>query len=304
VLPFLSRFYDEVEDNLADPRTQKRLTSAQRYRDLLTVSHRIYERLLAATGQESGLGLSRITFPIVAGQDRYPLPSGFRNFIALEWWDRTADPPVLLSRLRSLDMYNSGPGVEVLDGQRGCLIRPCPTSTWAGNWELVYRRGAAKLHYAEAGAVTETTLVAGTPATDCGEVVKLKDYYAGCLVRIVSAANPEAAGQIRECVGSELDGSDLVLTVAPGWDPVPEATDSPDVPVVYEICPELPDHLDSLYAMDVAILNARRFRIRAELREERHELWQAARNFYTDNVSDRQPERILPPRPDAQDPWD
>jgi hypothetical protein len=297
---FIERFYSEVDDNLADPHSQKRLTRSQRLRDLHVVQKRIFERLLNATGGESSLGRTEISFVMAQGQARYPLPAGFRQFIGLEK-RRGSDPVLVEGRLRSIDTYSSAAGVEILDGQRGCLIRPTPGAEWAGTWTLIYRKGPVRLHYATVadGDIDVDSLKLGTPGTDAGEVVKLADYYAGCLVRIVSATT--GGSQITECVGNTVVGSTVTLSLWPEFNPKPQGS------VIYEICPELPEHLDSIYAMDVALLNAGRranIRRRAGLAVERSELWQACRNYFLSNVSDRAPSRQVAPQPDSDDPYD
>lgn len=296
---FIQRFLDEVDDNLADPHSQKRLPPAVRLRNLHTVQTRIFERLLNTAGNESSIGRAEVSFTIEADRDRYPLPPGFRNFLGLEL-RQDGDPDDLRGRLRSIGPHDSGPGVEILDGQRGCLIRPRPDSDLAGEWTLIFRKGPIQLHYARAASITAYALLSGAPPTNGGELVRLPDYYAGSLIRVYQADS--GAPQVRECIGNTVGDEGVTLHFQSPWDPLPTGQ------VWYEVCPDLPLAYDSLYAMDVALLNAARrntsIRIRAGLRDERSELWNACRNYFLSNISDRAPSRARPPDDSEDDPYD
>jgi len=69
--------------------------------------------------------------------------------------------------------------------------------------------------------------------------------------------------------------------------------------VWYEICPTLPPPYDSIYALDVALLNLGR-RLRPDQVEgmlvQRQKKWDAAKSLIQSNVADRPPERTLPQR--------
>lgn len=296
---FIERFYEEVDDNLADPHSQKRLTRPQRLRDLHAVQFRIFERLLNLTGDQSSLGRAETTFNIEVGQTRYPLPHGFRNFLYLEKRSDDGDPDTVLDRLRSIATYDDGPGIEILDGQRGCLIKPTPDSSWAGTWVMGFRKGPVSLHYAAATSIGTRTIISGTPPADGGEVVLLDGYYNGSMIRVYQASR--GAPQVLECVRSEVDGDRMVFMFDVPFDPVPTGE------VWYEVCPEIPVDLDGLYAMDVALLNASRrkeIRLRAGLREERSELWNAVRNYFLSNRADSTPTRGRVPNDYEDDPYD
>src|SRR6185369_1257261 len=116
--PFLARFLAEVDDNLGDPHSQRRLPPAKRLRDLYQIQRNVFERLLNLTGVESSIGRTETTFDLVANQDHYLWPQGFRQFMRLEQ-RMTGFPDQVTYRLWSIDPYHPGPGVEVLDAERG-----------------------------------------------------------------------------------------------------------------------------------------------------------------------------------------
>jgi hypothetical protein len=372
---FLERFYDEVDDNLADPHSQKRFTKDQRYRDLTTIQKRMFERLLSASGQESNIGRAEVDIEVVDGQEFYDLPPGFRQFIAFEK-RIDGDPNDLEGQLFTVPTYSQEPGIEIISADRGFRMQPVPDSGWAGTWTLVFNKGPVPLHYATSGkvanmpslqslagytvtttkvtksdtftkamigetvtfsggalaATTSTTitdatadyiefaavtglddtasmtinadwcwLVAGTPATYCGEAVKLDDYYVGCLLRVFSAtAGSRQRRYVLEYYEDPTTAGEWHYKLRGEWNPVPTGT------IQYEICPELDEGLDSIYAMDVASLAAARrigIRRRAGLKDERYELMQAILATFTNNTMDRQPERLLPVRQTTVDPY-
>lgn len=298
--PFLDRFYDEVRKNLSDPGTSKRYTKSERYADLYAVQERIFSKLMAGAGQDSDLNRVEASIAVVSGTDTYALPEGFRQFISFE---RRVDGQkhILDGYLPSVPTYQINCGMRILGNGRGIQMIPVPTEAWAGTWTLVYRRGPVKLHHATAGAVAVdgSTVTAAAPATDAGELIPRANYYAGCVLRIYSA-NSGGYPQERVIV-SNTGGSSVVFTLDRVLSPVPQGT------VKYEICPDLPDSLDSLYAMDVTLLacsRRRMLRAKAGLKQERHELWSAARGYYGDAAADRGPERFTPPDPLGDNPWE
>lgn len=384
--PFLDRFYDEVDDNLADPHSQKRLTKAQRYRDLFTIQNQIFERLLNATGQESMLARAEADITLVVDQEFYDLPPSFRHFVRFEK-RVNGDPDHIRGTLRTLAPYSEQAGIQIISSQRGFRVQPVPaTSQEAGAWTMIYLKGPVKLHYATAGTVadlpedqtidganyvvstpvagtnrityadhftaamlgetitfespvngTDTVegalatitaanadyiefaavtglatddtftidadwcwVVSGTPATDAGEKVAVADYYNGSLLRIYSGTTGDR--QVKEIMDYYLDAGDSAwhFKLRHAWDTLPTGT------IKYEICPELAEGYDSLYAMDVAIRNSGRrshIRRRAGLLDDRHELWKDCRNSIANNTMDRAPSRIIPPRVDEVDPY-
>lgn len=298
--PFLERFYEEVNDNLADPHAGgRRLTKEQKYRDLLRVEAQIWERLLTASGQESSIGRVEKQYTFEADKRFYPLPGNFRQFISLER-RQGGDVNLVDSTLNSIDMYDPGPGIEILSEQRGFIIRPMPESTASddSNWYMTYIKGPVLIHYAKASGVTESTVKAGTPPADAGELIRVEEYYTGCILRIYSA--DKGAPQSREITGYNA-GADLpTFTLRHPLIPVPEGD------VYYEICPVLPHRYDSIYAMDVALINCGRrtnLRRRSGLKDDRKELWNACRNYFLSNVADRMPVRSQPVDPYEVDPY-
>jgi len=383
--PFLDRFYDEVDDNLADPHSQRRLTNAQRYRDLHTVQVDLFERLLNATGQESLVGRTQATITLVSGQDYYELPPGFRHFVSLQKLVNN-DPDYVEDELNTIPTYASRRGIQIFTQQRGFKVHPVPTSQSAGDWVMTYLKGPVLLHYAtttrttnppdawvinaltyalsvpvagthritragfftaalegetiefaspingtatvEGASRTITAanadyiefdtvtgladldtftvdvdwcwLITGTPATDAGEKVFLPDYYNGSLLRIYDAADDEGVRQTKEILDYYKDADDEwhVILRHP-WTLEPTTAK-------YEICPELPEAYDSIYAMDVAIRNTGRrthLRRRAGLLEDRRNLWNACLNWAIQNTMDRAPERTIPENWDQVDPY-
>lgn len=375
---FLQRFYDEVDDNLGDPHSQKRYTKAARYRDLHAIQKRLFERFLALSGQESMIGRSEAEIELVSGKEFYSLPEGFRQFVCLE--KRTDGGPEMVEmRLWTIPTYSIEIGIEIITSQRGFRVQPIPDSTMAGTWTLIFNKAPIRLHYAtttvirnapfeeqllllngftytttsvtKTGAFTaalvgETVrlyldgfedvtreitvadadhiefaevpllddmhyididvdwcwLVAGTPGTDCGEIVSLPDYYNGSLLRIYSASGG-GSPQTKEILDYYADPTTTTewhFKLRRQWTPLPSGTTS------YEICPELPEDYDALYAMDVAMLACSRregMRRRAGLALDRHDLYEAARNYFANNTIDRQPQRVLPIRYSKPDPY-
>lgn len=297
---FLERFYDEVRRNLSDPSASKRYPKSERYLDLWTIQQRIHSRLLSGSGQDSDFARTELDITVSDTVDRYMLPPGFRQFIAFEKRVE-GDKDRIEAWLPSLPTYGVGPGIRILGEGRGFEIVPTPNSAIAGTWTMVYRRGPVKVHAATAAniAVNGLAFDAAAPATDFGELVALANYYAGATVRIYSA-NAGGYPQTR-VIASNTGGATVTFTLEKALSPVPAGT------VKYEICPELPEELESIYAMDVALLGCARrrmLRAKAGLKQERHELWSAVRGYYGDAAADRPPERSTPPQPYADNPWE
>lgn len=297
---FLTRFYAEVADCLADPSSSKRFPNSARYRDLFKVQSKLYNRILNGSGQGCDLGRTEITVSIVEDQRYYPLPPLFQQFIAFE--RRTeGDPRLVEIALPSLDTWGPGPGLRILRDQNTFEFSPQPNAAYVGDWTLVYRRGPCKLHYATAANVAADSFDAGTPSTDAGDLVKIADYYAGVPFRIYSAS--AGAPQVNICTGNTVSGGGTVTLefAKRDWSPVPSGT------VLYEVMPELDEDVEGLYAIDVALLaSSRRTNLtrRAGLLVEREDLWRAARGKYGNTAADRPNERSRPPRPYDDDPYD
>lgn len=295
---FLTRFLSEVTECLQDPSTSKRYPTAQRISDLAHVQEGIFTRLLNGAGAESELGYTEKLITFVEDQEYYRLPPLFRQFKRLELRDGN-DPRIVLHWLPSLDTFGTGPGVRILRDQNTFQVVPKTPANWVGDWTLCYRRGPARLHDGTAQANDATSIDCPAVPTN-GEIVTLEDYYAGCVVNIFDG--DDGFPQTNVCTGSHFETDHVVLEFdGQAWDPVPTGT------VKYEIMPELPLPLDSLYALDTAIMACARrptLRRRAGLLLERDDLWRSARNYYANTVMDRPPRRTAPPRPYAQDPYD
>jgi hypothetical protein len=143
-------------------------------------------------------------------------------------------------------------------------------------------------------------ITSGTPATNYGEVVARPDYYNGSMVRIYDADMYE--GDEKEVIDYAYDSVDGLwhFKLRHQFENVPTSAK-------YEIMPLLPSGLDDLYAIDVAMRHlGRRTRrgARRELKEARHDLWQACVRWVTSNTADRAPERIVKPDKNEVDPYD
>lgn len=167
------------------------------------------------------------------------------------------------------------------------------------------------IEFADSGAVDYTSfsvsgdwcwIVAGTPATDYGTVIKMDDYYVGSLLRVYDAT----AGypQTREIIDWYEDPTTIGewhFKLRHPWSTVPTGT------VKYEIRPAIPQDYDRLYAVDVALmqLDGRINAIRkAQLEKKRRKLLQACRSYFDRNVADRQATVSSPPDSTSQDPYD
>lgn len=293
---FLDRFYDDVDANLDDPQTSKRLTPAKELRLLYVVETMIWERLLMLSGQESVVGRAEATITIENDKEFYLLPGNFRQFLKFE--RRTDDDSnYVTGTMRSIPLYDRGPGVQILSEQRGMIIVPKPVLNESEDWTLIYQKGPVRLHHATAAVVGEKTLTGSTPANGAGEFVLNEGYYDGSLLMVYEATAGQE--QIREIVSS--DPASKVFHLRHAWGTLPTGT------VKYEIRPILPPDYDDLYAMDVAIrvLGRRnRNRGRLGLKADRKDLWEACKSYFLSNVADRAPARLLPPDPNEVDPYD
>lgn len=288
---FLDRFYDEVNFYLGDPHSQKRLTKARKRALLFQVQRRIYTRLRNCSPQMSSIGWAEKTIAVVADQAAYALPGGYEEFISFQKFTN-GDRESLEQEMGTVTDLDGRAGILLMDSESGFRIRPTPSSVEAGDWVLNYRKGPVKLHYATAESVTADTLVCATPATaDAGELVLSDGYYDGVRVHIYSA--DDGFPQTRKINSCSVVGGKMELYPTVDFSPVPTGT------ILYEIMPDLPEGLDSIYAMDVAMLAASaREGIRrvAGLAKMRTELWSDCRNYYDTKTADRAPARLIPAR--------
>jgi len=82
---FLNRYYDLVDDYVADPAKSRRLTKEKKLRDFPAIEQQVWERLVGASGQESMIGRSESTVTITNDKSFYELPGNFRTFIQFEY---------------------------------------------------------------------------------------------------------------------------------------------------------------------------------------------------------------------------
>jgi len=291
---FLERYLADVDDNLGDPVQAKRYPVAKKLTDLRRVEVQVWEQLLQASGQQSTIGRCEHDIALVDGTSFYPLPGNFRQFIGFE--RRTdGDRTQVTDRLESISMYDVGPGVEILDGQQGMMIRPEPTEDMAATWTLVYAKGPIMLHYGTAAAAAAGTITFAASPTR-GELVSLTDYYAGAAVRVYSAT----AGAFQTRVIDSYNATTRVATLRSNWGTTPSGT------ILYEICPALPEPYDAIYALDAAIDKCASVGMYAQqqvLIARRRPLWNACKNYFASNVADRMPQRSARLRSDEVDPY-
>ena len=292
----LERFYEDVDANLDDPATSKRITKGKKLRLLHVAEKMIWERILMLSGQESIVGRAESTITVENDKEFYLLPGNFRQFLGFE--RRTdGDSAQVRAFLRSIPLFDIGPGVVVLSEQRGMMIKPKPVTDGDEDWTLIYQKGSVRLHHSKAARVTEKTLVATTPGANAGEMVLNAGYYNGSLLMVYDADTGQE--QTREIVGWEP--SSKVFHLRHAWTTLPTGT------ILYEIRPTLPTYYDDLYAMDVAIrILGRRSRARGRqgLKQDRRDLWEACKSYFLSNVADRAPARLMPVDPNEVDPYD
>ncbi len=292
----IERFYEDVDANLDDPNTSKRITKAKKLRLLHVAEKMIWERILMLSGQESIVGRSESTITIVNDKEFYLLPGNFRQFLSFE--RRTDDDSnKITATLNSIPLYDVGPGVVILSEQRGMMIKQKPILDEEQDWTLVYQKGTVRLHHATAAGVTDKTLTGASPGPDGGEMILNDGYYNGSLLMVHDAKTGQE--QTREIVG--WDAANKVFHLRHAWTTLPTGT------IGYEIRPTLPLDYDDIYAMDVAIrILGRRSRTRGRvgLKQDRKDLWEACKSYFLSNVSDRAPARLHPVNYNEVDPYD
>lgn len=288
---FLQRYYSQTDRNLGDPHAASRYRNQDKYLDLKDIVRRVFEDLLNVTGQESMLGYTETEFSLVAGQQFYLLPEGYRQFISFQ----KISSQVILNQMGTRSWYRGNPGIQIIESRRGFRLSYIPSNN-EDDWVMGYLRAPGLLHFAQATSVGETSITFGTPEnSEDGEIIKLKDYYNGMDVRIVQA--DVGAGQQREILKSFVTATGEVSCVLRHpWGTMPQGDE-----IIYEVCPTLGVEYDSLYAMDAAILELNRrekFDKAQSFRPEREKLWATARNYFASNVMDRAPTRVQPIRPE------
>lgn len=295
---FLERYYDGVNRNLSDPSTSRRIPDSMKFKELIGVEAHIWESLLRCTGFQSNFGQAEATITLVADQRFYRLPGNFRQFVAFE--KRTdGDPTQVEMILRTVATYDVGPGVQILSAEEGMKITPPPDEAAAGDWTLVYQKGPVALHRGTVYTLSGVTLTGtGVVPTDGGNLVPMTDYYNGSLIRVYSGST--GIPQTAQITDFAMSGSRPVFTLREALSPTPTGT------LLYEICPLLPQRLDGLYAIEVAIALAGRrgtWKKRAGLMEDRTALWSACKQHFESNTMDRASQRISVPVVNEVDPY-
>jgi len=206
------------------------------------------------------------------------------------------------SLLRSIPPYDPGPGIEIIDANRGFLVRPEPSNTSDEDWTLIYQKGPVIIHQGSASDEDVTAdslmMVAPSAATD-GELVAIDGYYTGSMVRVHDAVT--GANQSREIIASSrVTNTKVAIAVRHNFSPVPRGN------VKYEVTPMLPHPYDEVYAISAAIRYATRrgqSRRRRQLVAEWRESFAAAKRYLSSNVADRGPSRTLPIDYSETDPY-
>jgi hypothetical protein len=284
---FIDTFYDLVSEHLGDPATSRRLSAAQKLRDFYAVERQIWEKVLQAVGQESLVGRVEHVFHVEQDDDYVPLPGNFRQFLSLEKWRDGDRDDVEMIRQTMPYWEKTKVGVEIINEHQGMLWRPVADETEAGDWVLTYLKGPIRIHHAVAEDVSEFSLTMGTPGPDAGTIVNRDNYYVGSNFRVWEADTGEE--QTREAIGSSTSGG---VTFRYAWDPVPTGI------VRYEVCPTMPADYDHLYALKVAMkyCSGRNLaRRRRELERDYRDAMRACMAYWTNQVGDRTPTRVLVP---------
>ncbi len=297
VKPYLDRMYELIDDHLSDPHTTRRLTPAKKYRDLEAAEAIVWTSLMRGSGQFSSLGRTEASYTLEDGKQHYLLPGNFRQFIRFERRN-DSNPNEVTAISQTIPIHHPGPGLELLEAERGFLLRPVPDlSASEGDWVLIYSKGPTKGHTAVASSIAAQSIGLGTPRDGFGEVVTTDDYYKGSLIRIVDAEL--GAGQVREVTAHNATAG--VCAVKHPWQPIPKGD------VVYEFGPALPPPMDGIYALSVAISVAGRRgdpERRGQLVREFRENHRAAQQWMNGLASDRGPSRVFSTRYDESDPYD
>jgi len=286
VKPFLERFLEEVDDNLGDPHAAKRLSVSKKLRDLYTLDRMLFEACLDANLIESVIGHTQTRITLEGSREFYPLPPDFRAFYEMK--QTASDGSTRQANTKGF--YEQGDGIQILTASRGMRINPLPASTAIGDWTLTYAKAPPMLHYAVAAEVGDKMIRLGTPGENAGEVVKVDGYYDGVEIRAVSAN--VGAPQSRVIASSTVSrNGDVVCQLRDAWTPKPTGT------VVYEVSPTLPPPYDSIYAMDVALINMDRRKQHAQaerMKLWRSHLWNGVKSYLQTTKFDRDHKRTFP----------
>lgn len=293
---FLQRFYTEVDEWLGDPTDEGGISLESKRRHLFRVSRQVFDALMGMTMQESTFGYAEALVTLKDGVSIYPLPAGFRQFLNL---DLLRDDGGVIGSFSSKTHFSRSWGVEILDSLR-FRIHPAPRLSADQDWTLRYLRGPTQVHYAQASSVSGKTLISKGPENeDAGELFSRDGHYNGLSLIIYEAD------------GGVPFSSDILEYTAKTRAFHLRETIPATGKVWYEISPGLPEPLDSIYALDVALsfLPARENPQKAAtLFQTRDSVWEACKEFVLSNVSDRPPERIHPPdrysnMPSGETPW-
>lgn len=284
---FLEQFFESVNDHLGDPYTSTRTTKQKKLRLLRTIEQQTWERLLFGSGQESTLSRADADITLENGVSHYLLPGNFRQFLTFERYDN-GDRNRVLGKMPSIAASEDGPGVEILDGQRGMIVRPTPGASDNDQvWTLAYQKGPIIHHHSigEVGARTLTMIAPTNP--DAGTMVAVDRYYDGSLVEVYDADT--GAPQTREVLFSVVVKKNRVrCLLRHAWSPMPAGT------VRYQTRPCIPDGYDDIYALGAAMrlcpARLQRTRMTMLLRLWREQLTNC-RSLFTSNVADRAPTR-------------
>lgn len=289
---FLDRFYAVVDEALDDPHTSKRQSKASKLRAFYNTEKTIWERMLTAS-VDTVIGFTRIAVAVQNDKEFYTLPGNFRRFLAFELWSDSGN--YFLRKLGTVPYWDPGPGIVLLDGQQGFIIKPKPSLSEQESWRLEYQKGPLRIHQGTAADMGEMSIEFATPTADDGELVLVDDYYRTALVHIYDAAT--GVGQTREV--TDFNASSRWATLRHAWDPIPTGT------VKYEVRPLIPPDYDEIYALEVAIKIGQRRRLRGirDLIQQQSVLWKGARSYFMDAVADRAPSRTLPPAAVEVDPY-
>jgi len=314
---FLTKYYAQVDDNLNDIPSSKRVTNAKKYELLNQIEATIWERLLTITGQESMLGYTEVDIVIEPDKADYHLPGNFRQFLKLEEREG-GDRNKIISTLSSVSFYSGDQGVVINGGQRGMRIQPVPTMSGNKTFTLCYMAGPIPHFSGEATQYTPgvadtsiSTFWVKTADTDAGPIIYKNNFYTGCLLRAYDMSattlgygHPDTRQVLANIpfldTGPEPDELCSIFTIK-DWTHEP-AADTEDFQV--ETVPALPEGLDAIYALDAALhIMGRRGKAihRREMIAERAELWNACKNYFLSNTADRGPARIIPLDPDEPD---
>jgi len=284
---FLQLFYEQIDDFLGDPKLVKRLPHAKRYEMLRVAETQIWEKLVRTVGHNGSLGRAEATITLQDDVRYYRLPGNFRKFI--EFVHRNnGDPNEIINRLRTIPMSSPGPGIELLNANRGMVIRPNPVLPGDEDWTLVYEKGPVLTHYAQAEAIGDQHIKFGTPGDDAGELILNDDYYNGSMVEVYEAET----GNLQTIEIEDFVSDSKTAYLRFPWSPKPTGET-----IMYQIRPVLPENYSNIYALRVAALYARSqgFPIKARsLDSEFNAQFAACAAYFASQTFDRAPSRHEP----------